>query len=103
MLDPWFCGKQYRGHSKTAVLLMLALALVTACNGGSAPTVPANGPGNPAVYSRIAGETDCATVQGEFDTAAKAHDGATSGSDTALAATGYMVAAQARIKALNCP
>ena len=72
--------------------------------GTAAFTDPVSGdqPGNPAVYQRIAAETDCTRLQTELDTASASHDRADPGSDTAIAATGYMRAADARMRALGC-
>lgn len=58
--------------------------------------------GNPAVHERIAGETDCAEVQSEFDVAS---DRATryAGSPGAKDALSYMNAAMDRGRELGCP
>lgn len=59
-------------------------------------------PGSQAVYDRISGETGCVQLQQEFDTASASHDRATAGSSAAEAATGYMEAANDRMKSLGC-
>lgn len=68
-----------------AVLLSLSLA---GCGGESADPV-----GNPAVLERIAGMEDCAELQREFDTA---------DAGSGEAATAYMRAADARMRAVGC-
>lgn len=76
---------------RKALTLLTTLAALTACGG----TTEAGGdrPGSPAVYDRIAGLTDCAQVQQEFDTAE------TNGGE---AGTAYMKAADERMKELDC-
>jgi hypothetical protein len=85
---------------------LIALALtfgVTAC---SAPAEEAPAPeetvGNPAVYERINGLTDCAELQKEFDTASTHNDGAEPGTDEYRATTAYMEAADARMQEVGC-
>jgi len=72
---------------------------VAACGGGSAQV---DHPGNPAVYQRIAAESDCAQLQAEFDTASGSFDRAAKGTPESAAAIGYMQAAQDRMKDLSC-
>ncbi len=83
---------------RTAVALAVALSL-TGCGGGGGDT---GRPGNPVVYERIQSLTDCVALQTEFDTAAGNHDRAEAGSSAAEAATGYMEAADERMKELDC-
>jgi hypothetical protein len=54
------------------------------------------------VYDRIAAETDCATLQAEFDQASENHDAVPAGSEQAGWSLGYMKAADARMKDLGC-
>jgi hypothetical protein len=75
------------------IITALALGLTLAACSGQAEEKP----GNPAVYQRIEQTTDCAQLQKEFDTANKNHD--RTGDP---AATGYMVAADERMKAVGC-
>lgn len=87
-------------------LLILAL-LLTGCSSSpastaGAPVQPLTGPGNAAVYERINAETDCAKLQAEFDDADTNHKRAVPGSDQAVWSTSYMVAADARMKAIRC-
>lgn len=78
------------------VPMLLVAAVLTAAGCSS------DRPGNPAVYDRIDGLSDCGALQQEFDTAAAGHDRATPGSDQAEAATSYMQAAQDRMDELGC-
>jgi hypothetical protein len=59
-------------------------------------------PGNPAVYDRIAAETDCDELQAEFDTAMDNHDRVAAGSEQASWSLGYAKAADARMNELGC-
>ena len=70
--------------------------------GGSTPE-PAAQPGSQAVYQRIAGTTDCAALQQEFDQASSDHDAAPPGSNGKAWTLGYMEAASARMVSLGCP
>lgn len=58
--------------------------------------------GQPAVYSRIASETNCSTLQAEFDRAAENNDTAEPGSAEADWTLGYMTAADDRMRAVGC-
>ena len=74
-------------------------------SGGASEPAPAPGnlaPGNPAVYQRIAAETDCATLHADFDQAAANHDAAAPGSEQATWSTNYMAAADARMRQIGC-
>lgn len=80
---------------------MMVLTLVACGPGGnpSRPNAPAvttspERPGNPAVYARIEGETDCAALQSEFDTAESGPP-----SDWKVP---YMEAADARMREVGC-
>jgi hypothetical protein len=70
------------------ITLGLLLAIAVAGCGSSASEEPRTG--NPAVYDRINAETDCATLQGEFDIAERNHH------------TDYMQAADDRMRQLGC-
>jgi hypothetical protein len=60
--------------------------------------------GNPAVYQRIAADTDCASLQAQFDQAAANHDRDSDAGDLEAMkwSTGYMVAADDRMRGLGC-
>lgn len=58
--------------------------------------------GSLEAYRRIRAMTDCTVLQGEFDQAAANHDAAEAGSPAALAATGFMTAADDRMRELGC-
>lgn len=81
------------------LVLALAAVLVVGCGGGIGQTTPI---GNPAVQQRIAAETDCATLQAEFDTASANFDRAPKGTPESAAAISYMDAADNRMKAVGC-
>lgn len=78
--------------------IILGIVLMVANGGGSS----SERPGTPAVYDRIASETDCAILQGEFDTAEAGHSRAAAGSTAAKIATSYMQAADERMRAVGC-
>lgn len=79
-----------------ALTITLTAALLAACSS------TADQPGSPDVYARIASTSDCATLQGEFDTASSNHDRAPAGSPQAEAATGYMKASDQRMRDVGC-
>lgn len=95
---------------------MLVVLALSGCGGGSGTTytpapestrhvirdTPQGRPGNPAVFERIEAESDCAKLQGEFDTAEANHKSAEPGSPAALAATEYMKAADERMQEVGC-
>lgn len=98
---------------RKTLTMLAAIAALTACSstaqetdsGGAAESSTPAGearPGDPAVYQRIDGATDCAGLQQEFDTASDSHDRADAGSDQAEWAVAYMQAADARMKELDC-
>jgi hypothetical protein len=58
--------------------------------------------GNPDVYNRILLLTDCTLLQEEFDIASENNQGAVAGTAEHKETTGYMVAADARMKELDC-
>jgi hypothetical protein len=88
---------------KMCVAVGLAL-LLSACGGAadSGATEEETKPGNAAVYERIAGLTDCAELQAEFDTASANNDAAEPGTDEHKATTAYMEAADARMQEVDC-
>ena len=59
-------------------------------------------PGNPAVYDRINSETDCDTLQAEFNQAMTNHDALPSGDSRRDWALGYAKAADSRMNDLGC-
>lgn len=67
-----------------------------------APEPVATGPGELAVYERIAELTDCAAVQGEFDTASANFDRVQAGSPEAQVSLDYMRVADERLAELDC-
>ena len=81
---------------RAAWVSCIAVAVLAGCGSGS------DSPGNPAVYDRINSTSDCDALQREFDTAYANHQRAEAGSDLALAASGYMDAADERMKDLDC-
>ena len=58
--------------------------------------------GSQAVYERIASLSDCGKLQSEFDTASTNHDLSEPGSRQAIQSTGYMAAADDRMRAVGC-
>jgi hypothetical protein len=90
-------------------LLLLAVAgavVIGIANSASSPTPngPAVRPGSAAVYQRIAVETDCVTLQAEFDQAAANGKADRARGALALAkiTTTYMSAAGDRMRAIGC-
>jgi hypothetical protein len=87
--------------SSRATGVLVIAVLMFGCQ--STPTDPAAQYGGSAeVYNRIARETDCATLQDEFDVAADANDRAEPGTDQHRWSLGYMKAAEARMQSLAC-
>lgn len=60
--------------------------------------------GNPSVYQRIASDTDCDSLQAQFDQAAANHDRDSEAGDLEAMkwSTGYMSAADDRMRAIGC-
>lgn len=58
--------------------------------------------GSQAVYDRIAALTDCDALQHEFDVAAANNDAAEPGTSQHRQTTGYMAAADDRMRAVGC-
>lgn len=83
--------------------IMLVL-LLTACatSGGADTDYQAEYGGSPSVYSKIAAETSCSSLQQTFDRASANNDTAQAGSAEAHWTTGYMAAANDRMQALGC-
>jgi hypothetical protein len=93
------------------MLVLVALAGFVA-SGRGGPVTPVAGPsraapvtqGNPAVYERIAGLTNCESLQREFDTAQVNHrrDLDSGKLDRAEVDTSYMKAANDRMDQVGC-
>lgn len=84
---------------RSAVLVAAAGAVtLVACssNGGQ--------PGNPDVYARIEGETDCVRLQREFDVAYENHEIQSEEGDLKMMriSTSYMEAADERMRNIGC-
>jgi hypothetical protein len=90
-------GALPRGATLAFVLLALA-----GCGSSDATNAPRTG--NPAVYERIASETDCAALQHEFDTADVNHtrDLGRDRLDLADVDVAYMNAADDRMREIGC-
>lgn len=58
--------------------------------------------GNPEVYRRIGGMTDCAALQAEFDQADENRGNQPAGSEQAEWSTNYMMAADDRMREVGC-
>ena len=58
--------------------------------------------GQRAVYERIADQTDCASVQAEYDSAAANNDALDPSTDEYQWTSGYMAAAEDRLEELEC-
>ena len=58
--------------------------------------------GSEAVYSEILAEADCTNLQASFDHSSALNDAAEAGSDQARSTTGYMTAADDRMRAIGC-
>ncbi len=92
-----------RGRGPLFWFLVVAGALAAAIGISSvAGSGGGTGPGNPDVYQRIAAETDCAALQAEFDTAATGHKRDMGSALIDDGDTGYMEAAEARMKNQGC-
>ncbi len=85
-----------------AVVAVLVVAVVVAGCGGQES--PGQQPGNPAVYQRIEQETDCVTLQGEFDQAEQTSQrpGGPEGATWSEIGIAYMQAAEARMREVGC-
>lgn len=92
-------------QQRVAVVILSALLLV-ACDsdGGDAGgnNYQAEYGGSASVYARIAGLSDCAALQEEFDTAADNNDRAEPGTPQHRQTLGYMTAALDRMEAVGC-
>jgi hypothetical protein len=84
-------------------LLVFNVIRGTLAGGASPAPITVNGPGSQAVYQQIAADTDCASVQAQFDQAYSDNQTAPAGSNGKAWTLGYMEAAQARLVALHCP
>jgi hypothetical protein len=72
--------------------------------GGGGDSYQSEYGGSPAVYQRIAAETDCDALQVQFDQASANHDRDTAAGDLEAMrwSTGYMAAADDRMRAIGC-
>jgi hypothetical protein len=89
---------------KLLVVATFGIVAVAAAQTVAAPATPTAPEGNPAVYTRIAALTDCDQLQGEFNVADATGRRARQRGDlaTGRATTGYMKAADNRLKAIGC-
>lgn len=88
------------------ILAIIVLWIASLACGASAPKtaddyVREYG-GNQDVYNKILSLTDCALLQEEFDIASENNQRAAAGTAEHKETTGYMVAADARMKELSC-
>jgi hypothetical protein len=101
-----------RGRWISVPLVALLLAACgddddTSADSETTTTAPAEstttvGPGDPAVYQRIASLTDCTMLQAEFDQAEENNGRVPAGSDQAEWTLAYMEAADARMQEVGC-
>lgn len=82
--------------------LLIVVLLTAGCN--SAPSPTQEKIGNPAVYQRIANETDCVVLQGEFDQAdaTSKRPGGPAGTTWLKIGIAYMEAADERMEEVGC-
>ena len=73
--------------------MIVILALLLAGCGGS------DRPGDPAVYERIAGLSDCSQLQEQFNLAERTHQ---RGGEWGPSGTAYMEAADKRMREVGC-
>src|SRR3990172_9039381 len=91
--------------NKVFVAFIVLLLASLACGSSAPKTVDdymREYGGNPDVYNRILLLTDCTLLQEEFDIASENNQRATPGSEEYKETIGYMVAADDRMKALDC-
>jgi hypothetical protein len=86
----------------TTRTVVLVLILLTACGSQNDGNYIDEYGGSSAVYQRIATETDCAALQAEFDQAAANNDAADPGTSQHRQTTGYMRAADDRMREVGC-
>jgi hypothetical protein len=89
-----------------ALIAFIVLALASLACGSSAPKsvddyLKEYG-GNRDVYEKLFSMTDCTSLQNEFDIASENNQAATPGTPQFKQTTGYMVAADQRMKELDC-
>ena len=91
--------------NKVFVAFIVLLLASLACGSSTPKTVDdymQEYGGNPDVYNRILSLTDCTLLQEEFDIASENNQRATPGTAEYKETIGYMVAADDRMKALDC-
>ena len=91
--------------NKVFVAFIVLLLASLACGSSTSKTVDdymREYGGNPDVYNRILSLTDCALLQEEFNIASENNQRATPGTAEYKETIGYMVAADDRMKALDC-
>ena len=91
--------------NKVFVAFIVLLLASLACGSSTSKTVDdymREYGGNPDVYNRILSLTDCTLLQEEFDIASENNQRATPGTAEYKETIGYMVAADDRMKALDC-
>ena len=98
-------GKTNSEMNKVFVAFIVLLLASLACGSSAPKTVDdyvREYGGNPDIYNRILSLTDCTLLQEEFDIASENNQGAVAGTAEHKETTGYMVAADARMKELDC-
>lgn len=92
---------------KNIIPAFTLLVLITIACGSSAPVLTTDAfvkeyGGNPVVYDEIFSLSDCAVLQKKFDTASANNAREEPGTPASKWTTGYMVAANERMKELDC-
>lgn len=105
------CGENLRGWvrrhpilSALIFIMVLPMSIATAFSSPRTTEVPSERPGQQTVYDRIAGLTDCSTLQQEFDLA-EAHGKRNHQNgkiDLARISTSYMVAVDEQMQKIGC-
>lgn len=91
-----------RHRDRRLRILQTGQQLGPASNDSDANTYLADYGGSEAVYDRILRLSDCAALQVEFDTAAANNEVAEPGAPQHRQTTGYMDAADDRMRAIGC-
>lgn len=102
--------RQLSGSQRILIVLVAVIAVVIVVNALSKPTADSGSAsdyvdrygGSDTVYAQIAADTDCDSLQETFDRAAANNDTAAAGSAEARWTTGYMTAADERMRAIGC-